>query len=276
MKQAAFPDNTDPRYFTLEGYRAILSRALELKYRVSSFRDFQSPSNMPVLLLRHDLDRPLEGTELFGRLEAELGATSTYFVQTACDFYNLLSKDSRKLIRELADLGHEIGLHYDAERYLGEDGRRTLVADLRLIEDLSGQTVISASQHIPIDGAQISLDEYLENEAYEPRFTQGAMTYISDSLMVWRQATPHELLEAGASFQFLTHPDVWLGDYRNMGEAMKAMMEHECEAIRARYAETTAYYAKLLSERDERDKQFQQRSQAAAKTLGGGAVRHAG
>jgi hypothetical protein len=200
----------DPKYFTLAGYRDILERAASLGYRIVSFRDFALPPTGPVLLLRHDLDRPLEAAALFGAIEAELGITSTYFVQTACDFYNLLSKDSRKIIAGLAAQGHEIGLHYESERYLGPKGERNLLGDLRLLEDLCGERIVSASQHIPIDNEQISLAAHLENEAYEPRFTEPPMSYISDSLMVWRQATPYDLLEAKASFQFLTHPDTWM------------------------------------------------------------------
>ena len=90
----------------------------------------------------------------------------------------------------------------DADRYVGKQGRHTLEADLR--------------QHLPIDGERIALEEYIENEAYEPRFIQAPMTYISDSLMVWRQATPHDLLDGGVSFQFLTYPDTWTANYFNV------------------------------------------------------------
>jgi hypothetical protein len=251
--------NADPKYFTLAGYRDILEQAASLGYRIVSFRDFALPPNGPVLLLRHDLDRPLEAAALFGAIEAELGITSTYFVQTACDFYNLLSKDSRRIIAGLAAQGHEIGLHYESERYLGPKGERNLSGDLRLLEDLCGERIVSASQHIPIDSEQISLAGYIENEAYETRFTEPPMSYISDSLMVWRQATPHDLLEAKASFQFLTHPDTWMASYSNMDDALADMMDREAAAVRARYAELTSYYRRLLRERGERDEQFRKR-----------------
>ena len=165
-------------------------------------------------------------------------------------------------------MGHEIGLHYEAERYLGTEGPQNLISDLRLLEDLSGQVVVSASQHIPIDGAQISLLDYVRNEAYEPRFIEGDMTYISDSLMVWRQATPHDLLDSRTSFQFLTHPDVWIANYPNMGTALREMMEAECEVTRRRYAEVTEYYGKLLRERAERDDRFRERRNTVAKAIG--------
>jgi hypothetical protein len=259
QQNSARSGTLDPKYFTLAGYRNILERASSLGYRIVSFRDLELPANEPVLLLRHDLDRPLEAAALFGAIEAELGVTSTYFVQTACDFYNLLSKDNRRIIASLAAQGHEIGLHYESSRYLGPLGERHLLSDLRLLEDLCGQRVISASQHIPTDNEPILLAGYVKNEAYEPRFTEPPMTYISDSLMVWRQATPHGLLEAKASFQFLTHPDTWMAGYANMDDALADMMDREVEKVRARYADLTSYYRRLLRERHERDEQFRQR-----------------
>jgi hypothetical protein len=261
------PHHDDRGYFTLEGYKKILLRAISLDYRIVSFRDFSMLANRPVLLLRHDLDRPLKGAELFGQLEADLGITSTFFIQTTCDFYNLLSKESRRIIQRLAAHGHEIGLHYEAARYLGVDAKQHLVGDLRLLEDLSGHPIVSASQHIPIDSERIALSDYIENDAYEARFTEHPMNYISDSLMVWRQAKPHDLLDSKASFQFLSHPSTWVSCYKSMDDALTHMMEDEISTIRARYAETTDYYRRLLRERPERDEHFRKRRSEQAKQI---------
>jgi len=269
-KRSAFHSHADAEYFTLESYRQILVRALSLDYRVVSFRNFSPPAGKPVLLLRHDLDRPLKGAELFGQLEAELGLTSTFFVQTACDHYNLLSKDSRRIIQGLAAAGPKIGLHYEAERYCGPRGKEHLLSDLRLLEDLSGQKIVSASQHIPIDSERIALSDYIENEAYEPRFTEHPMTYVSDSLMVWRHATPHDLLDTMASFQFLSHPDTWMSCYASMDDALSDIMEQEIEDVRARYAELARHYRRLLLERHERDELFRRRRAEPAMQVGTG------
>ena len=145
----------------------------------------------------------------------------------------------------LDSFGHEIGLHYEAERYCGANGKQHLLSDLRLLEDLSGHKIVSASQHIPIESGRIALSDFIRNEAYEPRFTEHPMSYISDSLMVWRQATPHDLLDARASFQFLSHPDTWMSDYASMEEALSDIMEQEIESVRARYAELARHYRRF-------------------------------
>ena len=66
-----FPVNDDPRYFSLTGFAAIVSRAARLGYRIACFRAFAPPAEAPVLLLRHDLDGPLAGARAFAELEAE-------------------------------------------------------------------------------------------------------------------------------------------------------------------------------------------------------------
>lgn len=243
--------------FSREGYRAILERAKKLGYVISGFRGFSEPTSSPRLLLRHDLDHSLRSALVIARLEADLGLRATYFVQTTCDFYNLLGTEGRAVVAELVSLGHEIGLHYDARRYKGEGSARHLACDLALLADMSGQPVISASQHIPVDGERVDLGAAILNEAYAPRFTQAPMSYISDSLVRWRHQTPHDLLDRRESFQFLTHPMKWAGaPLASMSEALdRALDEDRAELERLR-AEVGAYYDALLRDRARLDAEF--------------------
>jgi hypothetical protein len=96
------------------------------------------------------------------------------------------------------------------------------------------------------------------------------MTYVSDSLMVWRQATPHDLLDTRASFQFLSHPDTWMSCYASMDDALSDIMEQEIEDVRARYAELARHYRRLLLERHERDELFRRRRAEPAMQVGTG------
>jgi hypothetical protein len=257
MDLKPFPDHGDSRYFNLEGYRAILTRALSQGYSITPFREFATVDHRPLILLRHDLDHTLSRVTLVAEIEAALGVRATYFVQTSCEFYNLLSQAGRELLRSLTDLGHEIGLHYVAADYV-QTGR-DVENDIRLLEDLSGQRVRSASQHVPIDGEEFSLPKVIENEAYEARFIDSPMTYISDSLMAWRQATPHDLIDSRASFQFLMHPEVWCGNGSNMADVLTHLHQEEVSRLKAAYDGLQVYYRQLLAERLERDRRFKER-----------------
>lgn len=256
MSDTRFPDHGDDRYFSLDGLRGILRRAREQGYVITPFRDFAPPGERPVLLLRHDLDHDLESARIVAALEAEEGVAATYFVQTACDFYNLLGTVGRAAIREIADAGHEIGLHYAAARYVGPGGAAAIAADVRLLEDLGGRKVVSAAQHIPIDDGAVDLSAHICHDAYHSRFTSGDMIYISDSLMQWRAETPHDLLDARRSFQLLVHPECWTAHHRNMAETMTAVCAAQVAETQRLCTATLDHYATLLAERAERDRAF--------------------
>ena len=245
--------------FTPSGYRAILTRALERSYRIVPFREFEMPGERPILLLRHDLDHVLPPALVTAETEAELGIRASYFVQTACALYNLLSRESRELIQRLVEMGHEIGLHYEADRYAGEGGAGRLRADLRLLEDLGGQPVVSAAQHLPTLDAPVTLSGYVQNEAYESRFIDPPMAYVSDSLMTWREARPLDLIERRASFQLLTHPETWTDGCADMRAALLGMREREIAALGSRYDALIESYARLLEQRAARDAGFRRR-----------------
>ena len=104
--------------------------------------------------------------------------------------------------------------------------------------------------------------DYVENEAYEARFTDPPMTYISDSLMTWRQASPHDLLDLGVSFQFLTHPETWAESYAHMGDAIGHMKQGESPQVQRQYDALIDFYGRLLAERVERDAAFRRKRAA--------------
>jgi hypothetical protein len=260
-------------YFTLGGYRALLGRARAAGYHVTPFRDFHLPSSGPVLLLRHDLDHSIRSAAAMAALEAEDGVRATYFVQVACEFYNLLSPESRRLLRGIAGAGHEIGLHYEAARYLEPRGAEHLRCDLMLLEDIVGDRVVSASQHIPIaTGDRLDLSQFITNEAYEPRFTEPPMSYVSDSLMQWRQAHPHQLIGEGKPFQLLVHPMKWTARYTSMDDALEGALREEVSALEACTRDTAARYRRLLEERPRLDAAFRATRTAAPRVrpAGGG------
>lgn len=64
------------------------------------------------VVLRHDVDHNLEHALLFARWEARLGIRATYYVLPTAWYWG--EDETPDLIRELAALGHEVGVHQDA------------------------------------------------------------------------------------------------------------------------------------------------------------------
>lgn len=59
------------------------------------------------VILRHDVDRLPENSLRLARLEHELRVTGTYYFRIVPESYD------RQIMKEIAELGHEIGYHYE-------------------------------------------------------------------------------------------------------------------------------------------------------------------
>ena len=62
------------------------------------------------------VDFLLEPALQFAKLEAEMGIQATYYFLASAP-YDLFSVAGGKIATQIAELGHEIGLHYDLEVY---------------------------------------------------------------------------------------------------------------------------------------------------------------
>lgn len=95
--------------YTLDKYSKFLKVLQKSQYPVVTVRDylegnFEDPI---VAIMRHDVDR-LPGHALaMGKMEEELGIKSTYYFRKKWFTFN------NKIIKELSDMGHEIGYHYE-------------------------------------------------------------------------------------------------------------------------------------------------------------------
>lgn len=68
------------------------------------------PPDGKTVMLRHDIDHSIEHALDFARAEYEMGYRSTYFLLHTADYFDY-SSQFRDQVRELQDLGHEVGLH---------------------------------------------------------------------------------------------------------------------------------------------------------------------
>jgi len=195
--------------FTLEHYRELLAGAGAGGYRFASFETPPSPGD---LLLRHDVDLSLHAALRMAELEADAGATATYFLMTESVFYNLDSTEGVAALARLRELGHRVGLH-------AVYPKATL--DERFDPVVAWHNPDAEYMTAPIAGAT----NVMQDGRFDPP------TYRSDSNQRWRFGCPHEELRAGAFpwLQLLTHPEIWVYPGSTMGETMHAMLDAERE-----------------------------------------------
>jgi hypothetical protein len=193
--------------FDLDHYRELLEAAREGGYRFTTFDEEPTPG---ALFLRHDVDLSLDAAVRMAELEAEAGATATYFLMNQSVFYNLASAEGAATIARLRELGHRVGHH-------------AVYPEANLEERLD----MVLAWHNP-DPEYISAPiVWARNVMAEPYFTPD--TYRSDSNQHWRSGCPHDDLRTGGFpwLQLLTHPEIWVYEGDTMGETMRSMLDAE-------------------------------------------------
>ena len=200
--------------FTLTGYRVLLDSFLKRGYGTPGFAN--ADSDRPHLILRHDLDMSIQAARPIADIEAARGLRAHYFVLIRTEMYNPWSKRGRADLAALIELGHEIGLHFDAGLYPSNidalDEACRIECDA--LEQLLGRSVTIVSFHRP-EEALLSHDRELGSRlhTYQPRWFEH-MGYCSDSRGAWHHGHPlrHPAVASGRALQLLTHPIWWAED----------------------------------------------------------------
>lgn len=119
----------EKRYeFTLKHYQDIFKKMKESNYTFIDYQDYENFKGKYVIL-RHDIDLSLEKALEMAKIESLEGISGTYFFMLTSEFYNLLSSHARKIVKEISNLGHQIGLHFDPTvyRYSTKDELETVI-----------------------------------------------------------------------------------------------------------------------------------------------------
>ncbi len=199
--------------FTYENYGRILD-LLSAGRRNLTFAEHSELATGPFFILRHDVDLDLDAAVRMAELEAAQNLHATYFILLSNDYYNVLSPGNGALVRRIAELGHEVGLHYDIGAMSGsgsDDIVCLLQMQANLLGHLAGRTVVSVSMHNPSSSGDDPLSgKHGFIDAYDAEYTK-KIAYFSDSCGAWRDATYRAFVEGQLPprLQFLFHPIFW-------------------------------------------------------------------
>jgi hypothetical protein len=227
-----------PRDFTLDMYEelcAALRQAGYVAHRITDYlRRAAGAGDERVVLLRHDVDRRPDRALAMARREKDAGLVATYFFRVRAGVLD------PAVVRAVADLGHEVGYHYEsvAQARGDLDRARVLFArDLARLRELA--PVTTASMHgsplLPWDNralwSRVSPADFgLVGEVYRDLDYQ-AIHYVSDTGRTWHptrfnvrdrlDVPPGEVVETTAELIdlvragrrprlcILTHPERW-------------------------------------------------------------------
>ena len=108
------------RDFTLHTYYRLLLALQKAGYQFYTLENYYQQSangfgQTRFVLLRHDVDLHAERSLATARIEAELGIRASYY------FRVVPQSNQPAIIKAIADLGHEIGYHYEDMAICGGD-----------------------------------------------------------------------------------------------------------------------------------------------------------
>lgn len=228
--------------FTERGFRALLRELTSRGYRFARYGD--QPSDTHVIW-RHDVDFSMHRAAALAEIEADEKAVATYFVNLRSPFYNLLEPEIAVLVKRIASLGHDIGVHFDAgvdavtewsEATLGPAIKR----ERELLEQLLDQPVRALSWHNPDMSNLLDFDAEevggLVN-AYSARLRRDYV-YCSDSNGYWRFKPMSQVIAEGhPRLHLLTHPEWWTPEPMAPSERIDRAILGRARKVRADYDE---------------------------------------
>lgn len=198
--------------FTTSQYIELLKIA-KVNYKFIGYPDITK--NAQFILWRHDCDCSLNRSLRLAQIENEEQVKSTYFLNPHCAFYNLLEKSQLQIVKEILDLGHDIGLHFDADYYdiQTENQLDKLVEkEATWLNDWFGVNPNVFSFHNPTEFLLSCEHETYAGllNCYSKTF-KDTISYCSDSNGYWRFRRLHDVLEKATDLrlQVLTHPAWW-------------------------------------------------------------------
>lgn len=134
--------------FTYDAYSQLLDLGTEKGYAYCTYNNWLDYDK--TIILRHDVDISPSAVTKFAKIEAEKGITSTYFFLITSPFYNILSVENQKVVQNILNLGHRIGLHFDEKAHDKENNIEESIAyEKQLLEKASGMNIDVVSMHRP-------------------------------------------------------------------------------------------------------------------------------
>lgn len=174
--------------FTYDGYLKLINLLKEKNYKFCDYLNCDE-YDRPVIF-RHDIDDSLNKALKIARLEYKNNITSTFFVLLSTNFYNVFSKESNDILKEITELGHQIGLHFDEKRYEISNNKKLeywIERESDILGNAINQKIKVVSMHRP---SKWILENDIQFEgiinSYSKKFLSD-FKYLSDSRMHWRE-----------------------------------------------------------------------------------------
>jgi len=202
--------------------------SVQTKRKFVSLANWNNDSNC--IILRHDIDLHVRPAYDMAVIERECGIDSTFLFLTTADGYNPLSKVNREMIRQIADWGFDVGLHFDPTLYDGADAaslKKHVDFESSILSDITQKEIKSISLHNPSVYNQYPIFDGYINAYSTVLFSDE--NYISDSCMLFREKNILTFFDKTIErpYQLLLHPL----HYSHSGDDYNSIFQHFTETF---------------------------------------------
>jgi hypothetical protein len=210
--------------FSYQSYEKLLKELIANNYACSLIGDGGMLGKL--LYLRHDVDTDCLGILPLAAVEHSLGLKSTWYFLPDCPVYNLCSNDLKRIIRQLAEMDHRIGLHIDATQYENfqemVDSIESYHAFLSCFLPIS--RTLSFHKPAPWLLDDITVPNWAN--AYQKEY-YSEIIYVSDSNRreFWKEERLFRAIDENKSLTLLTHPLWWKEDEMKESEIRNYVSE---------------------------------------------------
>ncbi len=93
--------------FTIKKYTQLLKALQQAGYFFQTSEDFLQEQQVKTIILRHDVDLSAKNSLCTAKIENELGIKGSYYFRAIPQSWD------ENIIKQISDLGHEVGYHYE-------------------------------------------------------------------------------------------------------------------------------------------------------------------
>lgn len=232
--------------FTYNAYKDLLLLLDKKGYYFVNYQGWEKYDK--TVILRHDVDYSVEKAIKLAELEASIGVRSTYFVLLTSDFYNVFSEFTRRGLKNIKEMGHDIGLHFDETCYGSNINLvHQIENELEVLSNVLDEKILAVSMHRPSNKtlkADYSISNGAVANSYGYQFFRN-FKYLSDSRRCWRENVKNIVeLEEYSRLHILTHAFWYHEEERSLEESIEDFI---CGGSLERYEKMNKNFTDLKS-----------------------------
>ena len=228
-------------YFTLDHYKEIIALAKQMGFTFISYEQ-EFDENRKDVLWRHDVEFSPDVALKMAQIESDQGVQATYFFQLHSHYYNTLAKHYTDVFNKIKDLGHHIGLHFDAHYYdiqTQAELDKYIQLDKKYFEDVMYFHIKVFSFH-NTNPFILSCEDFKYGgliNVYSSYF-KTHYNYCADSTGYWRYEILDEVIldEKVQHLQVLTHDAMWTdGEILSPRKRVRKSVQDSADRVKAMY-----------------------------------------